>query len=69
MKQDISPIEKGARNSIIWHLNYLGFTNSAIANIMNINVSTLSRIIKGKPKKNRIIDTVLFGVELAKPRK
>jgi predicted transcriptional regulator len=60
----LSPIERSARNSIVWRLSYVGFNINTIANIMNMTQSTVSRIVDKRPETSRIIDSVLFGDKL-----
>ncbi len=55
--KELTPLERSARNGIIWQLANHGFSVSSIANIMNMNVSTVSRLADKKPIKN-------IGVEL-----
>jgi len=59
--KELSPIERGARNSIVWRLSTAGFTVTSIANIMGMTVSTVSRLVDKKPEEKRLMDTVLFG--------
>jgi len=63
-KRELSVIERSARNSIIWRLSYVGFNVTTIANVMNMQQSTVSRIIDKRPSKSRIMDSVLFGDKL-----
>lgn len=67
-KKELSPIERGARNSIIWHLSEGGFTVSSIANIMTMTQSTVSRIVDKKPEKTKLIDAILWGVKFGEDR-
>lgn len=67
-KEELSPIERGARNSIIWHLADAGFTISSIARIMSMTQSTVSRIVDKKPERTKIIDTILWGEQFGEPR-
>ncbi len=53
--KELTPLERSARNNIVWQLVNHGFTVSSVANIMNMNVSTVSRIADKKPAaKNEI---------------
>lgn len=63
-RRELTPIERGVRNSIVWRLSSAGFNVSTIANVMNMTQSTVSRVIDKKPEKSRLIDTVLFGAPL-----
>lgn len=51
MKKELTPMERSARNSIIWQLSDIGFNVTSVSNIMNISPSTISRLIDKKPKK------------------
>jgi predicted transcriptional regulator len=62
-KKELSPIERGLRNSIVWRLRNAGFNVSTIANVMNMNQSTVSRVIEKKPESGKLIDTILWGSE------
>ena len=59
--KELSPIERSARNSLVWRLSTAGFTITSIANIMGMTVSTVSRLVDKKPSEPRLMDTVLFG--------
>lgn len=61
-KSELTPIERGVRNSVIWHLHDAGFGVSTIANVMNMTQSTVSRVVSSKPERTKLIDTVLWGV-------
>lgn len=65
---ELSPIERGARNSIIWHLADAGFTVTSIARIMSMTQSTISRIVDKKPERTKLIDAVLWGEQFSEPR-
>jgi predicted transcriptional regulator len=58
---ELSPIERSARNSIVWKLHTIGFSVSSIAHIMGMTQSTVSRVVDKKPKGFRVMDTILFG--------
>lgn len=58
---ELSPIERSARNSVIWKLHTAGFNVSSIANIMGMTQSTVSRVVDKKPERARLMDMVLFG--------
>ncbi len=60
----LSPIERSARNSIVWRLSYVGFNVNTIANIMGMTQSTVSRVIDKRPDRSRVMDSVLFGDKL-----
>lgn len=60
----LSPIERSARNSIVWRLSYIGFNVNTIANIMGMTQSTVSRVIDKRPDRSRVMDSVLFGDKL-----
>jgi predicted transcriptional regulator len=60
-KRELSPIERSARNSIVWRLHTAGFNVSSIANIMSMTQSTVSRVVDKKPEQAKLMDTVLFG--------
>jgi predicted transcriptional regulator len=59
--RELTPIERSARNSIVWRLSTSGFNITSIANIMGMTVSTVSRLVEKKPSDPRLMDTVLFG--------
>lgn len=61
INRELSPIERSARNSLVWRLSTAGFTITSIANIMGMTVSTVSRLVDKKPEAPRLMDTVLFG--------
>lgn len=61
---ELSPIERSARNSVIWKLHTAGFSVSSIANIMGMTQSTVSRVVDKKPERAKLMDTVLFGDKL-----
>lgn len=67
-KRELTPIERGARNSIIWHLNAAGFNVTSISHIMNMGQSTVSRVVDAKPDKYKLMDTVLWGKQFSEPR-
>lgn len=53
--KELTPLERSARNNIVWQLVNHGFTVSSVTNIMNMNVSTVSRIADKKPAtKNEV---------------
>jgi predicted transcriptional regulator len=60
-KKELSPIERGVRNSVVWRLSIAGFNVSTIANVMNMTQSTVSRVIEKKPESGKLIDTILWG--------
>lgn len=63
-EKKLTPIERGARDSIVWHLKQTGFTNTAIANIMGMTPSSVTRSLEKKPDQVKLIDTVLWGIPL-----
>jgi transposase-like protein len=56
-KKPLTPIEKSARDAIVYKLAMLGFNVNSIANIMNMNASTVSRIADKKPN-------MMLGVDI-----
>lgn len=67
-KGKLTPLERSARNSIIWHLSEAGFTVSSIARVLRINQSVASRIVDKKPERTKIIDTILWGNDFGQLR-
>lgn len=60
-RRELTPIERGVRNSVVWRLSMAGFNVSTIANVMNMTQSTVSRVIEKKPESGKLIETILWG--------
>jgi len=67
-RKELTPIEKGVRNSVIWHLNDAGFNIGTIANVLNMNQSTVSRVVSNKPERTKLLDTILWGTPMSQTR-
>lgn len=61
---NLSPIERSVRNSVICRLHKSGFTVSSIARVMNVGQSVVSRTITKMKDTPRLMDSVLFGEPL-----
>lgn len=60
-RRELTPIERGVRNSVVWRLSTAGFNVSTISNVMNMTQSTVSRVIEKKPDSGKLIDSILWG--------